>query len=441
MMRMKSLALLLIVSTAYAKDWKVGLGRIDITPSEPVWMSGYAGRKTPSQGVSQRIWAKALAVEDGRNGKAVIVTTDLIGLPRQVSDVVAARVLKQYGLDRARLLMNSSHTHAGPVVRPNLMTMYFLDGAQRQAVEDYAQKLTDDLVSAIGAALGDLKPGRLEIAHGNVGFAANRRNFPTKPVDHDVPVIAVRGLDGKLRAALFGYACHNTTLPLGNYQISGDYAGQAQMELERLQPGVQAMFLILTGADQNPSPRGTEAHVEQHGNALAAEVNRTLGGKMKPMPTGLRAAHRMVDLELAPHTREQFEKEAANGNVYEQSRAKEMLRAYDERRPLRRVQYPVQAIRIGKNVTLVGLGGEVVVDYGIETKKNFAGNDVIVAGYTHDVMSYIPTRRILQEGGYEAASSMIYYGLPGPYAESVEETVFGAIRQVMARVGLKPAKR
>ncbi|MDX1983725.1 MAG: neutral/alkaline non-lysosomal ceramidase N-terminal domain-containing protein, partial [Bryobacteraceae bacterium] len=300
-----------------------GLAKLDITPPGPIWLSGYAGRTRPSQGVSHRLWAKALAVEDGRRGKAVLVTTDLIGLPRNVSDIVAARVLKEYGIDRARLFLNSSHTHAGPVVRPNLMTMYFLDEPQKKAVEDYAVKLTEDLVAVVGAALGDLAPARISIAHGKTGFAANRRVRTAKgvsfgvensgPVDHDVPVLAVRDGSGKLRAALFGYACHNTTLGGDNYQISGDYAGAAQLELESMQPGAMAMFLMLTGADQNPNPRGTMAHVEQYGKALATEVNRVLSGVMKPVKPGLRAAYQSVELEFSPHTREQFEQELKTG--------------------------------------------------------------------------------------------------------------------------------
>jgi hypothetical protein len=50
-------------------------------------------------------------------------------------------------------------------------------------------------------------------------------------------------------------------------------------------------------------------------------------------------------------------------------------------------------------------------------------------------MSYIPSLRVLKEGGYEAVDSMTYYGLPGPYSEDVEETIFTAIRRVMRRAG------
>jgi neutral ceramidase len=111
-----------------------------------------------------------------------------------------------------------------------------------------------------------------------------------------------------------------------------------------------------------------------------------------------------------------------------------MLQAYDTRHSIRTTPYPIQAIRFGNDVTLLALGGEVVVDYALRTKREYAGN-LIVAGYSNDVMSYIPTARILQEGGYEPVDSMIYYGQPGPYADDVEERITDGIHKVMKRVG------
>lgn len=254
MLRLLPLLLLLVIpGEAKPRQLRAGAAKIDITPSGPIWMSGYAVRTKPSEGVSHPIYAKALALDDGHQ-RIVIVTTDLIGLPRAVSDVVAARAAKQYNLERSHLLLNSSHSHSGPVVRPNLMTMYFLTPGQRQAVDDYALKLTDNLVSVIGAAIGELAPATLSLAHGSAPFAINRRNREIKPVDHDVPVFAVRAPDGKLRAVLFAYACHNTTLGGDRYLINGDYAGFAQSDLEESNPGAVALFMLLCGADQNPAP-------------------------------------------------------------------------------------------------------------------------------------------------------------------------------------------
>ena len=448
-MNRASLVLLAAVS-AFGADFRAGVARLDITPKGPIWMSGYADRKHPSEGVIQPLYAKALALDDGRGGRAVIVTTDLVGLPRQISDEVAARILKQYGLERAHLLLNSSHTHTGPVVWPNLKTMFDLDQANQERVETYARELTDNLVTVIGAALGALAPAQLSYSAGQAHFGVNRREptpkgvkiglNPAGPVDPAVPVLKVASPEGSLRAVLFGYACHNTTLTGQFYKLSGDYAGFAQSGIERAHPDATALFLQLCAGDQNPNPRSELQLAEQHGNTLAGEVNRVLAGEMTPVRPPIHAAFQNIDLAFALHTRSTFEEELNNSNPARVRRAKAMLKAYDERHPIRSVQYPIQAIRFGKDLTILALGGEVVVDYCLRVKSEYGGN-IIVAGYSNDVMSYIPTKRILHEGGYEAIDSMIYYGQPGPYADDVEERIMTGIRGVLKRVGVHPVKK
>jgi hypothetical protein len=442
----KLLFLMSLCGVALAADFRAGVARVSITPEGPIWLSGYAARTKPSEGKLTELWAKAMAIEDAKGSRVVIVTTDLIGLPRTLAEEVAARVQKQHGLERARLLLNSSHTHTAPVVYPNLMTMYELDETQLRVVKEYARTLADKLVEVVGAALTNLAPAELAFGQGSVGFAVNRRQVtpngivvgvnPAGPVDHSVPVLKVTG-GGAVKAILFGYACHNTTLTGEHYKISGDYAGYAQLEIEKAQPGAIAMFLMLCGGDQNPNPRSTEELAVKHGAALGAEVLRVLGGTLKPVRPPVRAAFQIVDLRFAHHTRETFEKELQDSNKWKVRRAQEMLKAYDERRPVRQIPYPVQAIRFDADLTLLALGGEVVVDYALRAKREFPKETLVVAGYSNDVMCYIPTLRVLREGGYEGETSMIYYGQPGPFNEEVEETIFKTIHQVLRRVGLK----
>lgn len=445
---MKKIYILLMLAVPLvAADFRAGVARLKITPEGPIWMSGYAARKHASEGVLHDLWAKALALEDSKRGRVVIVTTDVIGVPRAISELVAARVQKQWGLDRARILFNSSHTHTGPVLRANLSAMYDLNPEDTQRVNDYSQKLTDDLVAVIGAALGDLQPAQLSYGSGRATFAINRRELtpkgmriglnPSGPTDPEVPVLRVTAPDGTLRAVLFGYACHNTTLVAEFYRLSGDYAGFAQLAVEQAHPGITAMFIELCGADQNPNPRGKIELAEQHGKALAAEIDGVLSGKLKPVRGPVRAAFQVIELRFAPHTRDTFEKRLNDSNPWIVRNAKLMLQAYDEGHPVRYTPYPVQAVRLDKDLTLVALGGEVVIDYALRAKRDFnaAAEPLIVAGYSNDVMCYIPSLRVLKEGGYEAADSMLYYGMPGPFAEDVEETVFRAIRSVMKRVG------
>ena len=194
---------LLAVGVAFAADYRAGVARVELTPEGPIWMSGYASRDKPSEGIRQQLWAKALALEDTKGGRLVIVTTDLIGLPRVISDEVAARVAKAYGVDRAQLVLNASHTHTGPLVWPNLKVMLDISGEDEAALRRYARRVVGALVDAIGMALGRMEPAELAFSEGSADFAANRRIVTREgvkfgvnrdgPVDHAVPVIRVNG--------------------------------------------------------------------------------------------------------------------------------------------------------------------------------------------------------------------------------------------------------
>ena len=444
-MRLLLVGILVAELTLLAKGYEAGVERIDITPERPIFLSGYASRTHPSTGIRTRLWAKALAIKDEKNQGVIIITTDLIGLPRAITDVVSARLSIDHNVPRTGILFNSSHTHTGPFVRANLPTMFDLSAEDRAAVDAYSLELTGKLTQVAAAALGKLQAVNLKYAQGEAPFAINRRKpgpkgftISTNPEgvgDHSVPVLRVASTaTGRTLAVLAGYACHNTTLTGEFYEISGDYAGFAQAELERSNPGATAMFLMLCGGDQNPEPRGTPELAEQHGRTLADTVNRLLKRPMEPLKGPIKVAYEQTRLAFAIHTRETFEKELASKNPSQVRRAQAMLKRYDEGDPVRETPYPVQAISFGKTLTILALGGEVVVDYDLRAKKEYSGRALIVAGYSNDVMCYIPSLRVLKEGGYEASDSMIYYGQPGPFAEDVEDRVFDAIHRVMNRV-------
>jgi hypothetical protein len=412
-------------------------------------MAGNSEQTPPSTGIVYPWWAKALAIQDSRGRRLVIVTTDLSGLQRSITDLVAARAHKEYGLERSSLWFNSSHTHTGPLLSGRAK-MFDLTPQELGVVEDYTSQLGEQLFTVIGAALGRLAPAQISYGLGKAHFAINRREpapqgvrigvNPAGPVDPDVPVLRVNSADGRLLAVLFGYACHNTTLTGSFYEISGDYAGFAQIDLEQAHPEATAMFVQLCAGDQNPNPRGTLELAEQHGRTLADEVNRVLREKLTPVKPPIRAAYRNIELEFALHTRQTFEQELGSSSPFRVRRARAMLKTYDERAPIRQTLYPIQAIRFDNALTILALGGEVVVDYSLRIKREYPGN-LMVAGYSNDVTSYIPSRRVLKEGGYEAVDSMVSYVQPGPYADDVEERVLAGVRSVMGAVGLAADKR
>ena len=437
-MPMRILAgLLLWTATVYGAGLRAGLARVDITPQGPIWMSGYAARTHPSEGVLQRLCAKALAIESSPGERVVIVSTDLVGIPRELSNEVAARLKKQHGLNRSQLLINASHTHSGPIVWPNLRNLAVLPPGEPQKLIEYRNVLANALVEVAGAALRDLTPATIEFGEGSAGFAINRRAAinPKGPVDHRVPVLKIADASGKIRGIVFGYACHNTTMTGEFYQLNGDYSGFAAEALEQRHPGATALFLTLCGADQNPSPRSTLELTRQHGTTLADAVGKVFAARMTPVSGPVRTAFRLAELRFAPRSRQDFEAERKSKVPAQVRRGEMMIQALNSGKRVDRLEYPLQAVRFENSLTVLALGGEVTIDYGLRAQREYSGEPLITAGYSNDVMCYIPSARVLREGGYEAVDSMFYYAQSGPFAGDVEERVFAAIRQVMKSVG------
>jgi len=444
-----SLLLSLFTLTLSGAEIKAGTGRKSITPQLPAWLTGYAVRDRPSTEVLHDLWAKAIVFEDKPDNRVVIVTTDLLGLSHEICEEVALRIGKKYGIPRANLLLSSSHTHSGPVVWPCLSTIFDFSTEDMNAVARYGQKLTDDIVEAISMAVNDLEPVQISVGHGSADFGVNRREQkdnqvvigvnPEGPVDHDVPVIMVSASGGELKAILFSYACHNTSS--NTYFINGDYAGFAQIELEKTNPGVSAMFVSGCGADQNPNPRGSLEFAEQHGKSLAVSVEKVIkSGDLKPVRPPVKTDLSLVSLDFLPFDHNFYQEELLTQDKYKQRRAKLMLEAYNKGYDVTRYPYTVQVIRFNRDLTILAMSGEVVVDYQLKVKKMYAGENMFVAGYCNEVQCYIPSARILKEGGYEPESSMIYYGYPGPFADNVEEKILGAIQKVMKHSGVRPTK-
>lgn len=431
-------------AVAAEAGWKAGTARVAITPKQPMWMAGYGSRNHPSEGAEHELWAKALVFEAAPGSRYAIVTLDVCGIGRALSNTIRDEVQKRQGLARDRIVLACSHTHCGPVVGTNLITMYPLDDAQRQRVEDYATTLIEAVVGVVDEAAGHLAPAELAWQTGRADFAVNRREnnqaqaeaLRSKlqlkgPVDHDVPVLVVKYAQGKPAAIVCGYACHCTVLQY--YKFCGDYAGFAQLALEKAYPGAQAMFVAGCGADQNPLPRGTVELAQRYGEQLARSVERTLAGPLNPLTdAAISSAYEEIALPLGElPSREQVEKDAASKTFAVASRARMLLKTLDERGSLAKTYpYPVQTWKLGE-LTWIFLGGEVVVDYSLRLKRNLGSSHTWVSSYCNDVCAYIPSLRVLNEGGYEGATSMIYYGLPSPWGPTVEEDVVAAVGRLV----------
>ncbi len=430
-MRTSCALLFLIPALTFGEDRiPVGVARIDITPDYRVRLSGYGNRREESDGVEQRIWAKAMAIGDDQNG-VVLLTVDNLGVPEEVNGVVARRLKERFGWDRSRLAVCSSHTHSAPMltnVAPTLFGMPIPPEHQRN-IDRYTRELTQKLVTVVEEAIKARQPSLIEFARGKVGFAANRRTA-NGPVDHDLPVVRVTDAQGGIRAVLANYACHCTTLGGDFNRIHGDWAGHAQELIERSIPGCVAMVSIGCGADANPSPRTGLKFSLQHGEALAAEVQRLMKGKWKRLKPPTKTSYASITLQFDKiPSRAEWEQRAKQPGAIGYH-AQVQIKRLDAGDTLpTTLPYPVQSWVFGDDLVMVFLGGEVVVDYSLRLKRQFDASRIWVTAYANDVPCYIPSVRILNEGGYEAEGAMIYYNRPTRFAPDVEQRIIEEVRR------------
>lgn len=422
-------------SRAEESGMSVGVAQIDITPDYPVRLNGFGFRRAESEGITQKIWTKALAFHDPTNGPAILITCDNLCITGEITDEIARRLSLKAGVKPGRLTITATHTHTAPMLRNAAPAIFSTDipADHQERIDRYTRELTDNLEKVALAAIEDIKPARLSWGIGKVGFAVNRR---TKggPVDHDLPALVVAGLDGKPRGIYFSYACHCVTL--SNNKISGDWAGYAQEAIQKEHPGVIALASVGCGADSNPNARATAEDPEasaRQGAEIASEIRSMLKGVLRPVLTPPQTMLSNLDLAFdAPRTRSEWEGRATNANQAIAYHARLNLRRMDRREPIpTELRYPIQTWWFGNDLAMIFLPGETVVDYSLRLKKEFDRFRIWVHGYSNDGRCYIPSERILKEGGYEGGGAMVYYDMPQSFAPGLEQKIIDQVRRQM----------
>ena len=425
---------------------EVGVAEVDITPDYPIRLSGYGSRRTESDGIIQPIWAKALAIGSDTDNPVVLVAVENCGLPDVLTEEVSRRIKEIAGISRAHFVTCFTHTHSAPCLSNAAPFLFSSDipPEQQEKIERYTRQLTDWMEAVALEALANREPARLSWSIGELGFAKNRRT-EGGPVDHSLPCLQVRDVDGTLRAVWASYACHCTTLAGTDNHICGDWAGFAQEGIQKSLPGVTALITIGCGADANPEsrmmpmPDGQEevfntrlAYAKAHGEALSQEVQRMLKGDAKPLSNVPSGAFERVNLpfDTLP-TLEEWKARVAEGGSVGYHAQKHLERLQKGQPPQTELSYPVQAWTFDDELAVVFLASEVVVDYSLRLKSELDVERLWVGAYANAFPCYIPSERVLAEGGYEGGGAMLYFGPPTRFAPGVEQLVIDTVHRLL----------
>jgi len=419
--------------TAYS----VGTARQNITPDYPVRLNGFAFRKTESEGVSQPLWARALAIGTDEQQPIVLVTLDSLGVRSTLVDEVHRRLAKTSKLKRERLIVTFTHTHSAPKVA-GAADNIFAESIPREhqaSIDRYTEDLIVHLVDLIHASLADRQPATLGWALGEVGFAANRRT-QGGPVDHSLPCLVVRSADdsNSIRAIYTTYACHCVTL--SHNLVDGDWAGYAVEAIERRFPGAIAMVSIGCGADQNPDSGVVGDKVEiarRQGMQIGDEVSRLINEKrITPLsgPVSTSVGHLELPFHRIP-TRQDYEVMQAAGGPAGYNATTQLSRMDHGETIPGSLPYPIQVCHFGDQLCMVFLSGEVCVDYALRLQSELDPSRLWMHGYSHDFGSYIASERLWQEGGYGAGAESPYFALPNKLAKGLEQKIIDEVHRLV----------
>jgi neutral ceramidase len=438
--------------TGTPMSYKAGAARVCITPDEPLWLAGYASRTSPARGKISDLYASALALEDSTGQRFAMVSVDLIAITHTIVEPVIRAVQEKYGLARQQLLLTATHTHYGPEFRADKQLFFKIPVEYAEKFPQVASKLAGALVRAIGEAIDRLEPAQLWARKTTAMFAHNRRRHgvvdgtPSTDdvVDHDVPILDCIDSSGNRKAVVFGYACHNTTIPAEDLRYCGDWAGFAREQIERANPGTISLFIPGAGADQDPEPSGSVEFSQLHGREIADAIERAFEAPGVEIMGPIRSVWADVQLPLGPVTRESLDGMLASKDPPQQVKARFLLDVLDRgERLVTSYSAPIQVVRFGAELVLIGLSGEPVVDWSHKLKRGVGSGDqgarrsplVWVAGYCNDMFGYLPTRRVQTEGGYEGGRANLWSSIPAPFTDDVEDRITEAVRRLVAQTG------
>ncbi len=422
---------------------EVGVAKIEITPTRPIRLTGYSDRDFPFEKVHHKLWGKALAFGNAKDGYSLLITVDLLGIPGRITEHVRRELAKEINVKPENITICASHTHSGPQIGSIVSHFHKpLSPDELAEVALYSQGLVPKLKEVSLQAIKTIAPSLVSWGQGEVGFAINRRGHikPGGPVDHAMPLLRITDSGGKVRAVLVSYACHAVTLGPLNNVVHGDWVGEAQLQIEeKLPPGAIALVSVGCGADQNSNPRMNTKNPEMdlenariQGKSIADEVSRLIAsGELKPLEQAPKGKLTNVDLEFAEMPDPLQLARDAKGSGRTSNYSNLMLGRLARSEMPEKIAYPIQVWNFGKDLAMIFLAGEVVVDYSLRLKKEIGRDRVWVNAYANDMPCYIPSLRVLKEGGYEAETAMIGYEKPSRFKEDVEDKIFEGIYRLL----------
>lgn len=394
-------ALLLLALPAFSAGDKstqidVGVGIVDITPTEEIVLAGSPSPKKTAE-VKSRLFVRALVLSANRK-KGAIVTLDTLKYPVHLVQEARTRIEQTTGIPASDVIICAPHTHRGP------LWSYYPDHLVTSIADAVALAASDHVPCTVGAAHGRVEgvsQCRRVIKEGHAWNVWQLKpdevgKYPEEDeADPDFDVLALKSEDGKFKAILHNFACHPTSSP--QPLISADYPGDTEKRVQE-QIGYEVPALFLTGAcgDVNPT---SIARSDLFGEKLGDEIVRCLG-QLAPIanPT-LTIENR--EFKMPGRENPEFKEEEITRNWPAQ--LEHYRKAFDVMKERAQPTYPyfMTGIRIGEDFAIVTNANEIFCRIGVNIKSQSPFKYTMVAEQTNGAHGYVPTAKAFEGCSYE----------------------------------------
>jgi neutral ceramidase len=434
---------------ASEQPWSVGYAQADITPAAgQVQMSGF-GRERYAKGMLAPLLTQVIVLRDGENNTGVLIAADILDFERVMVESIRRTIKHKHNISPENIMLAASHTHWGPAVR---FRMSYSLGAPNVW---YMGQLETNIIKSVDSAFENLSPATID--YGWIDFreiGCNRRlpvdgkitwgPYKEGSFDGHTPILRIKRTATPQQLLVVGHACHPTSS--GTIQKwSPDYPGAMRDYLADKLTDTKAVFVQGCGGDAKIVHKDTETgklvfsanpeRARAAGERLAAAVLKHLGkGRMVSLEGKLACSLAMGQISYGERwSREEIERQAfpeptksGQRSIWQTWAARQSLALPDYSQSFR---YDVQVWKLGNRLMIFGMEGEICSPWGPMLRAMAPTEHSMVIGYANSTSSYIPDKRIVQEGGYEGLTSQHAYFLPAPFTENIDDE----IKQIVTR--------
>jgi neutral ceramidase len=440
------------------KDMKFSLSVSEITPQKPIFLAGFGDRTHKSEGVHDPVYAKAALLQ--ANQTVLMITLDAIGSDRSFIIGIKNTLEQKFGLKHEEVLINFSHTHhsfalTGVDESLRVGTYSIEDGSVfNRSVKDFSEDesyyvfVRDALVRMVEDCYSNLEEGNLLLGRGTSNFAVSRRKltaegvkwapFPGAEIDKDLFVLKLVDQAYQVRSIIYSYGCHPTSMSSDNYMISNDFPGRTSRYLEEMYPGVTAMFLQGCAGELKPAKSAdvdrfkscSLAEMEEAGIDLAQDIIGILEGEAF---TQIRCSFQTILVDPLLYTEQTgipFYEDIMNDpgvGDFRKRGAQRTIQQIKDGSVKDRAPLYISIWYLDEETRLIAMEGEVSSEYSLLLKKMFPGGKTIVLGYTNGNYYYVPTRKMILEGGYEVDCNYCFGSFRGAFVPEIEDIILGQI--------------